>query len=146
MASLFRPRALRGVGQKLESEMLRVSTYIAPSRISGVGVFSAQRLQEGTRIWEFTEGVDWLLTPAELDAFPEPYRSRLGHYVYLDDAGTYVLCGDNAKFMNHAEAPNCSDSDPRFTITLRTIEIGEELTCDYREFDRAARSGGALFG
>ena len=126
--------------------MLRVSTYVAPSRISGVGLFAAQRIRKGTRIWEFTDGVDWLLTSAELDAFPEPFRGRLRHYVYLDDEGRYVLCGDNAKFMNHDAAPNCTDRDPCFTIALRTIEVGEELTCDYREFDVETRQNGLGFG
>lgn len=126
--------------------MLRVSTYVAPSRIAGMGLFAAQRIRKGTRIWEFTDGVDWVLTRSELDAFPEPFRSRLGHYAYLDESGGYVLCGDNAKFMNHDEAPNCSDSDPRFTIAMRSIETGEELTCDYREFDLDTRILGVSFG
>ena len=110
-----------------------------------MGLFAAQRIRKGMRIWEFTDGVDWLLTRSELDAFPEPYRTRFGHYAYLDECGAYVLCGDNAKFMNHDEAPNCSDSDPRFTIALRAIEIGEELTCDYREFDVDTRERGVSF-
>jgi SET domain-containing protein len=134
------------VEQKRNPDMLRVSTYVAPSRISGVGLFAAQRIRKGTHIWEFTEGVDWLLTRSELEAFPEPFRSRLRHYVYLDEHGCYVLCGDNAKFMNHDLAPNCSDSHPSFTIASCTIEVGEELTCDYREFDVESREQGLGFG
>ena len=122
--------------------MLRVSTYVAPSRIAGVGLFAAERIPGGTPIWEFTEGVDWELTAESLGLFPEPYRSWIRHYVYQDERGVYVLCGDNAKFMNHSSRPNCSDTDPRFTIASRTIDTGEELTCDYREFDLEARQGG----
>lgn len=134
------------MGQKRDLEMLRVPTYIAPSRIAGMGLFAARRIPQGTRLWEFTEGVDWVLTPAELDAFPEPFRSRLRHYAYRDESGAYVLCGDNAKFMNHHDTPNCSDAHPRFTIAVRTIREGEELTCDYREFDQDARTRGVRFG
>ncbi len=133
-------------GQKRNPDMLRVSTFVAPSRISGVGLFAAHRIRQGTPIWEFTEGVDWLLTRSELDAFPEPFRSRIRHYVYLDDDQRYVLCGDNAKFMNHHDEPNCTDRDPRYTVTLRAIERGEELTCDYREFDADSRVNGVRFG
>jgi SET domain-containing protein len=126
--------------------MLCVPTYVAPSRISGVGLFSARRLPAGCRIWQFTEGVDWRLTQGQLQAFPEPFRSRLDHYVYQEESGAYVLCGDNAKFMNHDERPNCSDSDPTFTVTARLVRVGEELTCDYREFDLPSRLYGASFG
>ena len=124
--------------------MLRVSTFVAPSRIAGVGLYAAQRIPAGTQIWEFTDGVDWMLTREELEGFPEPFQSRLRHYVYLDESGLYVLCGDNAKFMNHAVEPNCSDTDPKYTVTRRTIEAGEELTCDYREFDLDSRELGLV--
>lgn len=122
-----------------------VPTYVAQSRISGVGLFAAKRLPAGTRVWEFSEGVDWKITPEELAMFPEPYQGRLRHYVYRDGAGVYVLCGDNAKFMNHDPEPNCSDVDPRFTLTLRAVSAGDELTCDYYEFDHDLRHEGLAF-
>jgi SET domain-containing protein len=122
--------------------MLCVPTYVAPSRIAGVGLFSASTLSEGTRIWEFTDGVDWKIRPSDLVSFPEPFQGWLRHYLFLDEDGVYVLCGDNAKFMNHASSPNCSDKDTRFTVTLRRIEAGEELTCDYLEFDGESRQLG----
>jgi len=125
--------------------MLCVPTYVAPSRISGVGLFAATRLPAGAKIWEYTEGVDWRIKPEEFEAFPEPYRGRLRHYVFQEDSGLFVLCGDNAKYMNHDDEPNCTDRDPTFTMTLRPIKAGEELTCDYREFDRESRLKGVSF-
>jgi len=125
--------------------MFRVPTYVAPSPIAGMGVFSARSIPAGTVIWEYTEGVDWSISPAEFDRFPEPYRSRLRHYAYLGDSGSLILCGDNAKFMNHDPSPNCDDSDPRFTITTRAIEVDEELTCDYAAFDLEAKTNGVAF-
>ena len=131
--------------QKHYGTMLSVPTYLAPSRISGMGLFAAKDLPAGTRIWAFSEGVDWRLSQEELESFPEPYRGRLRHYVYRDVAGFYVLCGDNAKFMNHDPDPNCSDADPTFTITLRPIPAGSELTCNYLEFDYDSRRDGLTF-
>lgn len=126
--------------------MLRVPTYVGPSPIAGVGLFSASRLPAGHVIWEYTEGVDWRIAPDELERFPEPYRSRLHHYLYLDESGIYVLCGDNAKFMNHSDEPNCDDPEGAYTVTNRLIRVGEELTCDYRSFDAEARTLGLSFG
>jgi SET domain-containing protein len=124
--------------------MLSVPTYVAPSRIAGMGLFSARPLPEGTRIWEFTDGVDWRMTAEEVSAFPQPYQGRLRHYLYREPCGVYVLCGDNAKFMNHHRDPNCNDADDRFTVTVRDVHAGEELTCNYFEFDEESRLRGHI--
>lgn len=56
-----------------------------------------------------------------------------------------VLCGDNARFMNHSFEPNCDDRTG-VTFALRDILAGEELTCDYRVFDlESANDGLALW-
>lgn len=125
--------------------MLLIPTYVAPSRIAGMGVYSATDLAAGTVIWEYTPDVDWQIAPHELDDFPEPYRSWLHHYLYLDESGVYVLCGDNAKFMNHDDDPNCDDSGEIHTVTRRPVAGGEELTCDYRLFDLEAKRHGSGF-
>ncbi len=125
--------------------MLCVPTFVAPSAIAGVGLHAATDLPAGTVIWEYTEGVDWRIRPEELAAFPEPFRSRLQHYLYQEESGEYVLCGDNAKFMNHSETPNCDDPEGAYTITNRHIRAGEELTCDYRAFDLPSRQHGMEF-
>jgi len=119
--------------------MLCVPTFVAPSPIAGMGLFAATDLPAGTVIWEYTEGVDWRIPPDEFAAFPEPYRSRLRHYVYEEDVGSLVLCGDNAKFMNHSDTPNCDDPEGERTVTNRLVRAGEELTCDYRMIDRESR-------
>lgn len=53
--------------------------------------------------------------------------------------GLYVLCGDDARFFNHSEDPNCfdfySDEEQDLTAARRDIRTGEELTCDYALFD-----------
>lgn len=121
--------------------MFRVPTYVAPSPIAGVGVYTSVSIPAGTLIWDFTEGVDLRLDPAVVAAVPEPLGSRIRTYCYEEPDGTLVLCGDNAKFMNHSFEPNCDDRG-FYTVALRDIEVGEELTCDYRAFDaESARSG-----
>lgn len=120
--------------------MFRVPTYLAWSSIHGVGVFAAVEIPAETLIWEFTPGVDWRFTPKELASFPQPYQAKLRTWCYLEESGQYVLCGDNARFMNHSFQPNCDDSGER-TTTRRDIAAGEELTCDYRSFDMESRNG-----
>lgn len=126
--------------------MLRVPTYVGPSPIAGVGLFAGTHLPAGTVIWEYTEGVDWRIERHDLALFPEPYQSKLRHYLYQEDSGDFVLCGDNAKFMNHSDEPNCDDPEGEYTVTNRDVRADEELTCDYRSFDLEARTMGLQFG
>lgn len=113
--------------------MFLVPTYVARSRIHGLGVFTPVRIPANTVVGDLHPDIDWEIRPEELAQFPEPYRSRLRHYSYLNVDGVYVFCSDNGKYMNHEDAPNCREEDTR-TIARRDIEAGEELTCDYRSF------------
>lgn len=115
--------------------MFLIPTYLAPSSTHGVGVFTPAPLPAGMVIWQFTEGVDLRLDEAVLAATPPELQERLRTYSYRETEDTYVLCMDNAKFMNHAFDPNCDDGSERGTVTLRDIGADEELTCDYRAFD-----------
>ena len=122
--------------------MFLVPTYVAPSGTHGFGVHAGEAIPAGTRIWEFTPGVDLRFPPEVVAGIPEPLGSKLRMYCYQEPDGTLVLCGDNAKFMNHSFEPNCDDVDGPYTITKRDIAAGEELTCDYRLFDlESARDG-----
>lgn len=116
--------------------MFLVPTYLAKSSIHGLGVFTPVAIPAGTVVWELNPEIDWALTPAELEAMPEPFRSRVRAYSYLNVDGVYMLCGDNGKFMNHAGVPNCFEDDIR-TVAAVDIPANAELTCDYRAFEHA---------
>ena len=122
--------------------MFRVPTYLSSSPLHGTGVFAGADIPAGTLVWEFTPQIDWRIAEADFARFPEPYRSLLRPYCYLEPDGMLVLCGDNARFMNHSFQPNCDDTGPHRTIALRDIAAGEELTCDYRSFDLESATDG----
>jgi SET domain-containing protein len=121
--------------------MLTVKTRLGPSDIAGMGLFADQAIPKGTVTWRFMPGLDRLLTEDEMNALPEPARSSLLDHTYRDAAsGLFVLCADNARFMNHAEDPNTAGvHEPcaieGYDVATRDIAAGEELTCDYRTFD-----------
>ena len=115
--------------------MFLVPVRLGRSPIHGFGVFAADRIPAGTRVWEFTEGVDYRIPDDDVQNAPEPYRSELLKYAYKDSTGDYILCGDAARFMNHSEEPSCDDSGDLYTVALNDIAPGQELTCDYRTFD-----------
>lgn len=121
--------------------MLMVKTRLAESTIAGIGLFADQDIPKGTVTWQFMPGYDRLLTDQEINDLPEPARSSILNHAYLDNvSGLFVLCLDNARFMNHAEAPNTAGvhedgAIDGYDVAVRDIKKGEELTCDYRTFD-----------
>ena len=115
--------------------MFLVPVRLGRSPIHGFGVFATELIPAATRVWEFTEGVDYRIPAADVARCPEPWRAELVRYSYREAGGDYILCGDAARFMNHSEDPSCDDSGDLYTMTLRDIAPGEELTCDYRTFD-----------
>ncbi len=127
--------------------MFFIPTYLAPSRIQGMGVYAACHIPKGQLIWRFDPAVDWEFTAEDLARMPEPFKSRLQTYCYLNHRGVYWLCGDNARFVNHSEDSNCDDTGGEVTVARRDIQAGEELTSDYRLFDQnsAACGSGPLF-
>ena len=111
--------------------MLRVKTYIAQSGIHGVGLFAGAPIAKGSVIWGFDPPVDQRFTPEDVKAMPPEMKTFLSRYAY-SDRGTLVLCGDHARFMNHSPQPNCGNDPTRqYTLALRDISEGEELTDDY---------------
>lgn len=114
--------------------MFLIPTYVHRSSIHGFGVYTAQPVRAGTVIWEFVDGVDLRLTEKDLASLSPTIRNAIKSYCYRERSGTYVLCGDNAKFMNHDPNPTCDDNGV-ITVVRNNLAAGTELTCDYRVFD-----------
>lgn len=115
------------------------------SEIHGTGLFAAEDIPAGTATWRFTPGIDLTVHPDAVTEFTAVARDWFVTYAYLDiRTGLYVLCADDARFMNHSEEPNVGgdyELEPVFglDVAIRDIAAGEELTCDYRTFDRIDR-------
>jgi SET domain-containing protein len=117
--------------------MLLIPTYVAPSRIEGVGVFAAEDVPAGALIWRLEPALDRLLSKADiaaLDEVSQAFVERYG-YPYPHDPSLTVVELDNGRFMNHAVSPNTRFTDPDAGFTRVGIAAHEELTCNYAEFD-----------
>ena len=136
---LVRPLRVDEISQSFD--MLMVRTRLGVSRIHGIGLFADQFIPKGTVTWRFTEGFDLRLPQSALDVLSPFAREQVLKYAYFDERlSLYELCSDDARFFNHADDPNTrsveSPTGGHIDIATRDIAKGEELTCDYRTFDR----------
>jgi len=120
--------------------MLLVKTKLDISGIHGIGLFAAEFIPKNTVIWKFNRLIDLRCPEEEIEKLSESSRRQIQKYSYREKhTGLYVLCGDDARFFNHSQNPNCfdfyHDKEQDLTVALRDIKPGEELTCDYALFD-----------
>jgi hypothetical protein len=119
--------------------MLLVKTYVSVSDIAGVGLFAGEDLPKGTLVWRENPAIDISFKSFNSLHLSTESRKQLEAFTYFDaNREVYILCGDNARFMNHSEEPNCDEfEDDGFGIPVtqanRDIKAGEELTIDYRQ-------------
>lgn len=64
-------------------------------------------------------------------AFPAADHQILDTYAYINADGTWVLCWDWGRYMNHSCAPNTLGLGPYADVAVRDIQPGEQLTCEY---------------
>jgi SET domain-containing protein len=116
--------------------MMLVRTYLGPSGIHGVGVFAGEPIERGAAVWARHAVFDLVVTREMRAGLPDAMLSYLDTYSYPagDGAdGRSVLDCDNGRYMNHSDTPNTSFKGEGGRATSN-IEMGAEITCDYREF------------
>ena len=118
--------------------MMLVPTRLAPSAIDGLGIFTTRDVKKGEPIWKFQAGLDHKILKSEIAKLPEHVREYIDLYGhdYTEDRDYTFIDFDNGRYMNHSDEPNTDFSVPYIGTAARDIAAGEELTCDYREFQR----------
>src|ERR1700735_883561 len=121
--------------------MLLVRTRLDVSKIHGIGLFADEYIAEGTATWKFLAGFDLRLSQGTIDHLSDSAKQQVLKYAYFDARlGLYELCSDDARFFNHADQPNTRSrvtaAGDEVDVAIRDIGAGDELTCDYRLFDR----------
>lgn len=118
--------------------MLLIKTYLSKSNIQGIGLFADQDISKGTVIWKYNSVIDIAISDDSLKSLSDASLSQINKYSYIDKlTGLRILCGDDARFFNHSEDPNCNDTLDMYggvTFAIRDIKQHEELTCDYNLF------------
>lgn len=120
--------------------MMLIETSVRPSGIHGLGLFAVRFVPRGSPVWRFEPGFDHDFSPAQFAALPPlaQYHTRWFCFVSRLD-GHIILSGDHACFINHSPSPNTGAlpdaKPPVVTVALRDVAAGEELTCNYHDYD-----------
>jgi len=117
--------------------MLMVSSYVAPSAIEGLGVFAGEFIERGRLIWSLNPKFDIFIRANEIEGFAPHVQDFIARYGYphLEMQGVVIVDSDNGRFMNHSLSPNTDFRIFDKGYALVDIAQGEELTCNYHEFD-----------
>ncbi len=117
--------------------MLLVSTYVAQSAIQGLGVFAGEAVPRGHLLWALNPKFDIFVEEREIELYPPHMQEYIARYSYphLEAPGVVILDSDNGKYMNHCLAPNTDFRIFDKGYALVDIAVGDELTCNYHEFD-----------
>jgi uncharacterized protein len=122
--------------------MFTIPTTLDRSEIHGIGVFSCEKVKEGSVVWVFNPRFDLLFSVEEVESLPKVQRDLVRLYGYLDKQqfnGWYVLHVGNDRFTNHSNNPNTKpvkNADCQYVmIATKDIQAGEEITCDYSEYE-----------
>lgn len=122
--------------------MLLVKTRIGRSSIHGIGLFADEFIPKGTPTWSFNPDFDRAFTEEEFARLPQSARDLiLLHAFKSAHTGRYILCTDDARFANHSDNQNCLANEDdwvdgeRGDIAVRDIQVGEEMTNRYTDYD-----------
>ncbi len=116
----------------MKIDMKIPSLYVAPSKLSGRGVFSTEPIPAGSII-EICPAI--VLTPDQVKPLQKTdlydYYFQWGH----DEKSCAIVLGYGSLY-NHSFTPNARyytefDSETLEVIALKDIEAGEEITFNY---------------
>ncbi len=120
--------------------MLLVKTKLAPSKISGIGLFTEEYIPKLTVVWQNHTDSEMIISESQYEQISDYMKEVFGFHGYLDKkTREWKLPLDNSRFMNHHDDPNLGQDENGNNFALRDIQAGEELTCSYKEFDGTFR-------
>lgn len=102
----------------------------------GYGLFASQFIPKGTVIFVSDE-LDIVLDEASYQAKikKSPHlASVIEKYCYEDNKSNRIICWDFSKYFNHCCYPNSLSTGYGFEVAIKDIQVGEEITDDYRIF------------
>ena len=111
--------------------MIHPATEVRPARNGvGVGVFVTEDIAKGTVVW-ILDRFDRVIGPDAIRAWPPAVRAVAERFGYIAPNGSWVVCWDHGRLMNHSCDPATVSVGSSLEIARRDLRRGDEVTCDY---------------
>ncbi len=118
---------------------MHVAYKLKESPLHGIGLFADQDIVKGTLIFTASPLLDVNLTPEQFDSLDAKEKEEVRWWGFFDQpTQMWHVDFDVAHFVNHSYEPTTSQDAGHTTaylIALRDIQVGEELTQNYLEFE-----------
>jgi len=129
--------------------MYLIKTEVKESEIDGKGVFTLEPIKKGDVVWKFVKEADNKMTVEDYENLKKEdreYIEKVGYLSPLSKMWIFPGKDDNARYTNHSNTNNLTAvkniefSEETYFIANRDIEVNEELTNNYHEFDDFIKS------
>jgi hypothetical protein len=100
----------------------------------GYGIFATAFMPMGTIVY-VEDPLDIKISAENALLQDDRYKGFIKKYSVRDRQGNYILCWDNAKYVNHCCQFNTISTGYDFEIAIRDIEAGEQITDEYGLFN-----------
>lgn len=115
--------------------MMHIPTYVGPSHIHGLGVYTSTSLKKDTLLWSFADNFDRRYTADEFYNLHPSIHEFYKIYGYQDiHDGLYYMTIDNDRFTNHSDTPNTYFDGSGNVFALKNIRKNQEVTSNYKDF------------
>lgn len=116
--------------------MNTVKCYIGTSKIpnAGLGLFAGEKIFKGQTVWANSDCSEIIYTEEQFALLPKQFKENVKKYIYKC-GGKYHLNLDDSRHYNHSDNANTTETSDGNYIATMDIESGDELTCNYREFN-----------
>lgn len=115
--------------------MLKVKSYLATSKVHGIGLFAGEGIKEGTTVWQFNPYIDQVFTIRKFRTICSSVNHFGLQHLYASSYkrnDKYYYITDNARFINHSsENFNIMFSDDNTEIACHDIKKDEEILENY---------------
>ncbi len=101
----------------------------------GFGLFARVAIPKGTLIDYHCDLCERICGRADLERMGYDRRQQIMEHTYTTGEGDVILDCSIGRYMNHSCAANALEAYGDFDVAVRDIAEGEEITCDYRQFN-----------
>ncbi len=132
--------------------MLLVKGFIGPDSFGGKGLFAGEDIPKGTQVWTYDPSVTRFVSIEQYFSLTGEDLSQVKRYsvpmAALQERPPVIgllVSEDLSRHANHSDSPNTapisglfdSSIDPALQpeFALRDIRKGEEITCNYLQWD-----------